>query len=1146
MATLNFHYQLDDRYTLKSGRIYLSGIQALVRLPLMQAARDRAAGLKTAAFISGYRGSPLGGFDQALWKAEAHLRAANVHFEPGINEDLGATAVWGSQQVNLFDGAKYDGVFGMWYGKGPGVDRSSDVFKHANAAGSSRFGGVLAVGGDDHACKSSTLPHQSEFAYADFMMPVLNPAGLQEVLDYGLYGWALSRYSGCWVAFKMISDTADSSASVDADPERVKIITPADFMMPEGGLNIRWPDPPHAQEERLHRYKIPAAQAFTRANQLDKLIWPTPQARLVIISTGKSYLDMRQALKELGIDEARAGQLGIRLYKVAMPWPLEPEGIKAAVAGVEEVLVIEEKRPLIENQIKEILYHMPANARPVISGKTTPEGKPLLISTDELTPVDVAGAFLSRLKDVPADIAERFARVQHLEQSIAKNDVGFGRVPFYCSGCPHNTSTKVPEGSRALAGIGCHYMVMWMERNTHTFSQMGGEGVPWIGQAPFTETQHVFANLGDGTYYHSGLLAIRAACAANVSITFKILYNDAVAMTGGQPVEGHLTVPQITQQLAAEGVQRIAVVSDEPEKYPLAAGFAKGITLHHRDDMENLQKDFRELKGVSAIVYDQTCAAEKRRRRKRGTFYDPPRRIVINDLVCEGCGDCSVKSNCLSVTPLETEWGTKRQIDQSSCNKDYSCVNGFCPSFVSVIGGDLRKPKPQKALDADLPPPPALPLTGAYGILVTGIGGTGVVTIGALLTMAAHLEGKGATTMDMTGLAQKGGAVWSHVQIAPKPDDILAVRLASRKADLVLGADLVVAAHADSLSRMSPATKVVLNTHETMTADFTLHPTRVFFPNISLRQVIEDIVGKESIAALDATKIATQLMGDAIATNLFILGYAYQKGWIPVSAGAIKRAIELNEAAVSMNLSAFAWGRKAALDIKAVENLTKPKNLPNSHQLSASLGETIARRVEFLTGYQNKAYAKVYSDFVGRVRVVEQNKIPGKTAFTEAIAKNLFKLMAYKDEYEVARLYTKGDFIKQVQEQFTGDYKLKFHLAPPLIAPRDEKGHLKKITFGPWLLRAFSLLKHFRFLRGTAFDIFGYSAERKMERQLIADYKAQIDGLLVKLSAANYDMAVKLASLPEEIKGFGHVKEKNFHETKKKEKELLTKLSTGV
>ncbi|HLY46242.1 MAG TPA: indolepyruvate ferredoxin oxidoreductase family protein [Stellaceae bacterium] len=1138
---------LDDKYTLESGRVYLTGTQALVRLPLLQRQRDIAAGRNTGCFIAGYRGSPLGGFDQALWGARRFIERNHVKFQPAINEELAATAVWGSQQLGLFPGARYDGVFAMWYGKGPGVDRSGDALKHGNSAGSAPLGGVLALAGDDHTCKSSTLAHQSEFAFIDALIPVLNPAGVDDILDLGLYGWAMSRYSGCWVAFKTVAETMDSSASIAVDPGRVEIVLPGDFEMPPGGLNIRWPDMPLDQELRLHRYKLPAALAFARANKLDRIVIDAPAPRFGIVTTGKSYLDVRQALDDLGIGETDARAIGLRLYKVAMPWPLEPEGVRAFAEGLAEVLVVEEKRAVIETQLKEQLYNWPAERRPRIVGKFDESGEWILPSNGELAPSQIARIIARRLAALGGApwLAERIARLDAQERQTGGTVVPLLRTPYFCSGCPHNTSTKVPDGSRALAGIGCHYLSQFMDRSTATFTQMGGEGASWIGQAPFTETTHVFANIGDGTYTHSGILAIRAAVAAGVTMTYKVLFNDAVAMTGGQPLDGGLTVPIVTRQLAAEGVSPIVVVTDEPDKYPLGTEFPHGATVRHRDDLDAVQRELRELQGVSAIVYDQTCAAEKRRRRKRGRFPDPARRVFINDLVCEGCGDCSATSNCLSVVPVETEFGRKRAIDQSSCNKDFSCLNGFCPSFVTVLGGSPRKRAAADLADDGLPPlpEPALPdIAEPYGILVTGVGGTGVVTIGALLGMAAHLEGKGVAVLDQLGMAQKGGAVLSHVRIAARPDAIHAVRIAAGAARLLLGCDLVVSAGGEALSRLQAgATRAIVNSHETITGDFTRHPDMAF-PGGDLRRNIAAAIGDDNAEFIDATGLATGLLGDSIATNLFMLGYAYQRGLVPVSAVAIERAIELNAVAIDFNRDAFLWGRRAAVDRAAVAARATPNAAaPESHRISETLDELVGRRVEFLTAYQNAAYARRYFDRIGRVRQAEAG-LGGGTALTEAAARALFKVMAYKDEYEVARLYAESDFQKRVADQFEGPYELRFHLAPPLLAECDPAtGHLKKKVYGAWMLGAFRLLAKLRRLRGTPFDIFGRTEERRAERRLVTEYEALLDEIVAGLSPENHAVAVELAALPLEIRGFGHVKAANLERTKATEAELLAR-----
>jgi len=1202
-APVDLQYTLEDRYTRQKGRIYLSGVQALVRLPLMQQLRDAAAGLDTAGFISGYRGSPLGGFDLELWRARRHLDAARVRFQPGLNEDLGATMVWGTQQTNLFPGARVDGVYAMWYGKGPGVDRCGDVFKHANAAGTSRFGGVLALAADDHACRSSTLPHGSEDEFVSAMMPVLNPAGVQDILDLGLVGWAMSRYTGRWIGFKTIAETVESSASAEVDPFARRIVLPEDFELPPGGLNIRWPDPPLEQEMRLHRYAVAAAQAFARANRIDRVVMDSPRARLGIVTTGKSYLDVLQALEYLGLDEEACRDIGIRVYKVGMSWPLEPEGIAAFARGLDDIVVVEEKRAFIERQMKEQFYNWPEawGRRPSIVGKYDEQGEWILPSTGELTPATIAGVIGRRIQRffTTESIEQRLRWMEQKEAEMALPRANFPRVPHYCSGCPHNTSTRVPEGSRALGGIGCHYMVTWMDRNTDTFTHMGGEGVTWAGQAPFTETGHVFQNLGDGTYFHSGSLAIRQAVAAGVNITYKILYNDAVAMTGGQPVDGTLTVPDIAWQMRAEGIHTIVVVSDDIGKWSRRDLFPPGVEFHDRRELDAVQKRLRQVKGVSILIYDQTCATEKRRRRKRGKLEDPARRVVINSLVCEGCGDCGQKSFCVSVLPLETEFGRKRQIDQSNCNKDYSCVEGFCPSFVTVHGGRLRKgPRAQaEALLDNLPEPQVRTgLERPWNILITGVGGTGVVTIGALLGMAGHLEGKGATVLDQTGLAQKGGAVTTHVRLARRPEDIHAVRIAAGEADLVLGCDMVVVNDYWSLSKVRPErSEVVLNTYQAMPGSFTTRPD-LHFPAAEIIAAVRLALGGRQPRLLDATQLATALLGDAIATNLFMLGYAWQLGLVPLSHAALMRAIELNGAAVEMNRQAFAWGRLAAVDPEAVARAaglqvgagghdtgraaelrelppgqwegsewgspSAPRPQEHGHgrqvlpehgpgepvllpvddlRLSRDLDELIARRERFLTDYQDAAYARRYRELVDRVRATEQARVPGSTALTEAVARYAFKLMAYKDEYEVARLYTSGPFLRRLQQQFEGGYTLRFHLAPPLLADRDEQGRLVKREYGPWMLTAFRWLAKLKFLRGTAFDPFGRTAERRAERQLIDDYFATVGRLLARLDAGNLDLAVEIARIPEQIRGYGHVKEAHLQRALARQAELLAR-----
>ncbi|MBB5207463.1 indolepyruvate ferredoxin oxidoreductase family protein [Chiayiivirga flava] len=1149
-------YTLEDKYTREHGRIYLSGVQALVRLPLMQQMRDRAAGLNTGGFISGYRGSPLGGFDLELWKAKKHLAASNIQFQPGLNEDLGATMVWGTQQTNLFPGAKVDGVFSMWYGKGPGVDRSGDVFKHGNAAGTSKHGGVLALAADDHACRSSTLPHGSEGEFESAMMPILNPAGVQDILDMGLLGWAMSRFTGRWIGFKTIAETVETSASVNVNPHQLDIVLPTDFELPQGGLNIRWPDPPLDQEMRLHRYAVNAAIAFARANHIDKTIFDSPKARLGIVTTGKSYLDVLQALEYLGIDHKLAEDIGIRVYKVGMTWPLEPAGIRAFARGLEDIIVVEEKRSFVERQIKEQMFNW--SERPSVVGKQDEQGNWILPSTNELTPATIAlviGARIKRFFHSDA-IESRLAWTRAKEAELALPRASFPRVPHYCSGCPHNTSTKVPEGSRALGGIGCHYMVTWMDRKTDTFTHMGGEGVSWCGQANFTETEHVFQNLGDGTYFHSGSLAIRQAIAAKVNITYKILYNDAVAMTGGQPVDGTLTVPQIAHQMRSEGVEKIVVVSDEPGKWSKPEIFPSGVEFFHRDELDAVQKMLREVKGTSILIYDQVCATEKRRRRKRGKMVDPQKRVLINSLVCEGCGDCGVKSFCVSVLPKETEFGRKRDIDQSNCNKDYSCVKGFCPSFITVHGGQLKKRKGSNAAERleNLPMPTLPSLDQPWNILITGVGGTGVVTIGALLGMAGHLENKGASVLDQTGLAQKGGAVTTHVRIANTPADIHAVRIAAGEADLVLGCDIVVVNDYWALSKIrADRSNVVLNSYEAMPGPFTMNPD-MQFPKAGIVQAVRTALDGQEPMLVDATALATALLGDAIATNLFMLGYAWQKGLVPLSLDSIHRAIELNGAAIEMNRKAFAWGRLAVVDLDAVRDaagMGAQKGgdviaLPlDDVRLSKTLDERITRRVEFLTDYQNADYAKRYSDLVAKVRNAEQQRVPGSTALSEAVTRYAFKLMSYKDEYEVARLQTSDVFKRQIEATFEGNYTIKHHLAPPLFAKKNADGQLVKKEYGAWVRPMFGMLAKLKFLRGTAFDVFGYTHERRTERQLIVDYFAQVDDLIAKLDAGNVALATQIASVPEHIRGYGHVKEAHLKKADTMRQELLAQWRAG-
>ncbi|WP_304351664.1 indolepyruvate ferredoxin oxidoreductase family protein [Comamonas testosteroni] len=1141
---------LDDKYSLARGRAFMSGVQALVRLPMLQRLRDAQAGLNTAGFISGYRGSPLGTYDQSLWAAKKHMEANHIVFQPGVNEELGATAVWGTQQLDLYpETKKFDGVFGIWYGKGPGVDRCSDVFKHANMAGTAKHGGVIAIAGDDHISKSSTAAHQSDHIFKACGTPVFFPSNVQDILDMGLHAFAMSRFSGLWSGMKTIQEVVESSSSVLVDPDRVNIILPEDFQMPDGGLHIRWPDPPLEQEARLMNYKWYAALAYVRANKLNHNVIEGPSDRFGIIASGKAYNDTRQAMADLGLDEDTCHELGIRLHKVNVVWPLEATITRDFARGLQEILVVEEKRQVIEYQIKEELYNWRDDVRPNVVGKFSdehggewslpnPSTDWLLRPTADLTPAIIARAIAQRLKKlgvpehVQTRMQQRLAVLDAREAAIkAAKEVSTGdRTPWFCSGCPHNTSTRVPEGSRAVAGIGCHYMTTWMpDRRTSTFTQMGGEGVTWVGQAPFTKEAHVFANLGDGTYFHSGLLAIRQSIAAGTNITYKVLYNDAVAMTGGQRVgerpEGH-SVLQIMNSLLSEGVRKLVIVTDEPEKYD-GVKLGEGVTVHHRDELDAIQRQFRELTGCTAIIYDQTCATEKRRRRKRGLLSTPDKTVVINELVCEGCGDCSVQSNCLSVEPVETEFGRKRRINQNSCNKDYSCVKGFCPSFVTVEGGQLKKPKQDKkgSLEA-LPniPEPVLPVAEqAWGIVVAGVGGTGVITIGSLLGMAAHLEGKGVVTQDAAGLAQKGGSTWSHIQIANRADAIYTTKVDMAKADLVIGCDPIVAATPTTLSVMQPGrTYVALNSHAAPTASFVGNPDWQS-PAARCATALAEAVGHGALGSFDAEKASTALLGDSIYANPMMLGYAWQKGKVPLSHASLMRAMELNGVQVARNQEAFEWGRRCAHDLEAVRALYQASQVIQFVK-KPSLAEMLDKRVEFLTAYQNAAYAQQYSDFVAKVRAAEEPLAQG-TRLSQAVARYLFKLMAYKDEYEVARLHTEAAFTQKISDMFEGDYKLVHHLAPPDFAKKDAQGHLLKKSYGPWMRKAMGWLAGMKGLRGTALDPFGRTEERRTERALIVEYRQCIDTLLSGLTADKLALAVEIASIPEDIRGYGHVKE---------------------
>jgi indolepyruvate ferredoxin oxidoreductase len=1146
---------LDDKYDLSTDHVFITGTQAVIRMLLMQRERDRLAGFSTAGFVSGYRGSPIGGLDQNLWRARKWLEASNIVFQPGLNEELAATAIWGSQQAEVRGDGKYEGVFGLWYGKGPGVDRSGDVFRHANMAGSSKHGGVLALMGDDHTAESSTVAHQSEFHFVDVMMPILNPAGVQEILDYGLYGYAMSRFCGTWVAFKCVKDNIESTASVDASLDRVKIVLPDDFTMPPGGLNIRNRDGVLDQEARLQDFKRDAMLAFVRANNLNRIVLSGGRnPKIGIITVGKSYLDVRQALDELGLDEVKANDMGLRLYKVACPWPLSQRELVDFARGLDKVIVVEEKRSLIEVQLREELYGT-AN-QPLCIGKKDEEGRWLFPVKGALDPNDIAIVIGERLLAYHNndDLRGRVARLRHAQEVLATTGDVATRVPHFCSGCPHNSSTKVPEGMRAYAGIGCHYMVQWMDRSTEGFTQMGGEGANWIGEAPFSRRGHVFQNLGDGTYNHSGVLALRWAIHTKTNVTYKILFNDAVAMTGGQKHEGGLTVDMIARQVREEGVERIALVTDEPHKYPKEIRWPSGMTIHHRSELDAVQRQLAEVPGVTVMIYDQTCASEKRRRRKRGEFPDPDKRVIINDLVCEACGDCSVQSNCVAVQPVETEFGRKRQIDQSNCNKDFSCVQGFCPSFVTVHGAKIKKAVPETVSTEGVSlkplPDPAIPaIDRTFNVIVTGIGGTGVVTIGAILGMAAHLEGKGLGMIDMAGLAQKGGAVYSHVRLANSQDDIHAIRVSAESAHLVLGCDLVVTGTKKVLASVKEGqTALVVNTAEVMPGEFTRNAD-FSLPTERLKRTIKSAAGTDGVSFVDATAIATALLGNAIAANMFMLGYAYQTGRVPLSGAAIEKAIELNGEAVKMNLSAFAWGRRAAAEPELIAAMMSELKAPTeSRKLSETVDEVIERRMAFLFEYQSRRYARRYGSLIERVRAAEDKAASGSTALTDAVARSLFKLMAYKDEYEVARLYTNGHFERQVASAFEGEnLTYEFHMAPPILAKKDPvTGLPRKMSFGPWMLKAMGVLAKFKALRGTPLDVFSYTHERRTERQLVREFEGVIEEIVAMLNADNHAMAIGLAGIPQKIRGFGHVKERNLKAAKAEEADLLAKFRAGL
>jgi indolepyruvate ferredoxin oxidoreductase len=1187
-AALRSDYQLADNLTARRGQIFITGTQALVRLPLMQRWRDVEQGLNTAGFISGYRGSPLGAYDQQLWRAGKTLKAHAIHFLPGVNEELAATAVLGSQQVEADANRTVDGVFAIWYGKGPGVDRAADALKHGNAYGSSPHGGVLVVAGDDHGCMSSSMPHQSDLSMQAWSMPILNPASVAEVLQFGLYGWALSRFSGNWVGLKAISETIESGSTVCLDDIHPQFRIPADFVAPAGGLHYRWPDLPSLTIESRLAAKLAAVRRFAADNSIDQQIVPAPTADIGVVTCGKAHLDLLEALRRLGLTLSDLGNAGVRVYKVGLSFPIEPGRMLEFARGLRECLVIEEKAPVVERQMQALFYNRPPDQRPTILGKLAEDGTALLADLGELRPSRVMPVLAEWLARHRPALDRRHMVIDFVAPVLLSNASDLvKRVPYFCSGCPHNTSTQVPEGSTAQAGIGCHFMATWMpERVTHGLIQMGGEGADWTAHSLFTSTPHMFQNLGDGTYFHSGYLAIRQAIAANANITYKILYNDAVAMTGGQPVDGQISVAAIARQTDSEGAKRVVVVSDEPQKYDGQAGrFPLGTTFHDRSELDVVQRQLREIPGVTILIYDQTCAAEKRRRRKQGRLPDPARRLFINAAVCEGCGDCGVKSNCLSIVPLETDFGRKRMIEQASCNKDYSCVNGFCPSFVSVYGGTVRKGANATTIEetdeppmlerdggesrlpvgselplnghhadhsasfamlvAELPPPAPHIWSGPYDLLVAGVGGTGVVTVGALITMAANLEGKSASVLDFMGFAQKGGMVLSYVRIADVPERLNQVRIDAQQADAILACDMVVGASSEALQTSRRGrTRIVANSHEIHTASF-VHNPDADLQMAALLEKMRDAAGADRVSRCDGQLLAERLLGDSIGANLVMMGFAWQQGLIPVSLTAIHRAIELNAVAIEMNKAAVALGRLAAANPDAVSSLVGTRSLmPPDDDSAASLEALVQRRQQLLTQFQNAAYGERYRARVARVRAAERACV-GELAplpVTTSVAHNYARLLAYKDEYEVARLYTDGEFKRQLEAQFEGDLKLEFHMAPPFLSPTGPDGKPQKIRLGGWMWPVLGALARLKWLRGTRFDFFGYTLDRRIERELVVDYEHMIDALLTRLKREHLTLVQRVVSLPEKIRGYGHVKLGNLRLAKAEEAGLLREL----
>lgn len=1128
---------LADKYVQEEGEVFLSGNQALVRLPLQQRVRDARVDLNTAGFISGYRGSPLGRLDMELWQVGDLLKKSNIHFQPAINEDLAATAVWGTQQTANFPGARVSGVFGIWYGKGPGVDRSGDALKHANAAGTAPLGGVLALAGDDHGAKSSTQAHQSDYALIAAGIPVLYPSNVQEILDYGLHGIAMSRHAGCWVSMKLVTDVVEGTSSVTVGPDSPRIVVPPPV---SADAHIKRIAMPKSQEEALYGLRLPAALDYARVNQLNDIRVAAPDATIGIVSAGKSYGDTRLALERLAAEGYPVAN--IRILKIGMVWPLDPDIVRTFARGLQTILVIEEKRPLLEDQIKTILFD--DDVRPKIIGKfegdniwSPSRGTEAFSMVGELSPDGI----VARLRKILGLEPKSPTLTKLIANSVVE------RLPTFCSGCPHSTSTRLPDGSLALAGIGCHSIALL--RNpmlTGPIAHMGAEGAMWMGMSHFTDTPHMFANIGDGTYYHSGFLAIRQAVAAKISITYKLLLNGFVSMTGGQPIEGELTSRQIATELLAEGVAQISIVTDDPEKYASQV-LPAGIIVHHRDRLDAVQRELREKRGVTVLIYDQMCATERRRLRKRGKFSESEKRSFINPAVCEGCGDCGDKSNCLSIEPLETDYGRKRRINQASCNTDLSCVKGFCPSFVTVVGGKVRKAAVKDLAIPDtssLPEPQLPPLEHAIGMLVTGIGGTGVITLGAIIGMAGHLDGVHAATLDLTGLAQKYGAVMSHIRLAPDKAQLHSYRLAQGEADVVIGCDLIVAASQEAVEKMDRTrTRAILGGEVSPTRDFTSNPDW----HVDGDALVERVAAAAQEArAIRAADLARVLVGDPIGANMLLLGYAWQSGWIPLSRASIEQAIQLNGAAVKLNMASFAWGRIAAHDVSS---------LPTAPRVDAgdatvvpqqdALEDILKRRCADLAEYQNAAYAQRYRNFVLRVSEKERRLGLGDD-LAMAVARYYYKLLAYKDEFEVARLYSAPAFRRGLQETFDGDYQLRFHLGAGPFARRDETtGESTKTEIGAWVLPLFRVLSGLRFLRGGVLDPFVRSEERKLALKEIEQYEVDMGRVLNGLSSERYAVAVEIASVPEHLRGYGHVRERSATAIEAKRAELWVRFAAS-